>query len=63
MNPYIHFPMVLGKVSCLPDLFKNRFGKEAKQRKTQNLNVFNPCLENTIYLSAFNKCFHSLWRA
>lgn len=53
MNPYIHFPMVLGKVSCLPDLFKNRFGKETKQRKTQNLNVFNPCLENTIYLSAF----------
>lgn len=32
MNPYIHFPMVLGKVCCLPDLFKNRFQDRNKTK-------------------------------
>lgn len=33
MNPYIHFPMVLGKVSCLPDLFKNTFWERNKTKQ------------------------------
>lgn len=33
MNPYIHFPVVLGKMSCLLDLFKNRFGERSKSKQ------------------------------